>query len=538
MMRQPLTAVSDLALPKLGETQEAGTYFEPGSDHNDQTDKQPLAAAGTAVGQQGAAARARRQARDPQQVEAAKIDLLDAIEQAEAEAQRAEVPLWGDRCPTFTYLAGAAGSGKTFATKAWAEKEKGLQLCATTGIAAINLGGETINSILGYFDTASLQESYVNGFLTAKLGRLWRAGVQRIILDEVSMLAGDQLDYLARAIDEVNGMGYVLSKSEDDDESGPVGMGLTLVGDFAQLPPVKATFAFQSVEWEKFHGQTITLTEIRRQADPGFIAALRAARIGDGRGALDYFLSGGRRLEQETDDTFEGPTLLAKNDAVDRYNWLRLSKLTGKDVLFPSTRWGKQRSEWGNPDKSPHTWGIPLRLSLKVGALVMVLANRRTPGLQIGEQYYRGELIYVNGDLGELVDANVEDHVAQVRLQRTGKVEEVEYVQRLVRIPCDSARRKELREQGKMELIDGKWEIAGEINYMPLRVAYASTVHKSQGLSLDRVQVNIRDGFFKTPGMLYVALSRARTAEGLRLVGSSASFIERCATDPRLKAFL
>ncbi|HYW87494.1 MAG TPA: AAA family ATPase, partial [Chloroflexota bacterium] len=117
------------------------------------------------------------------------------------------VTLWAAPVPSFTYLAGAAGSGKTFATKEWAARDPGLILCATTGIAAINLGGETINSVLGYFDTQSLQEQFITGFLTARLGKLWKAGVRRIVLDEVSMLAGDQLTYLVRAVEEVNGRG-------------------------------------------------------------------------------------------------------------------------------------------------------------------------------------------------------------------------------------------------------------------------------------------------------------------------------------------
>jgi ATP-dependent exoDNAse (exonuclease V) alpha subunit len=127
-----------------------------------------------------------------------------------------------------------------------------------------------------------------------------------------------------------------------------------------------------------------------------------------------------------------------------------------------------------------------------------------------------------------------------VRLQRTGEVVEVTYVRREVQIPIDSARRKELRDAGKAHCIteNGKFEITGWIEYLPLKVAYGSTVHKSQGLSLDAVQVNIRDNFFKSPGMLYVALSRCRTSEGLRLVGSEAALVERCAADPRLKAFL
>jgi ATP-dependent DNA helicase PIF1 len=308
-------------------------------------------------------------------------------------------------------------------------------------------------------------------------------------------------------------------------------MGLTLVGDFAQLPPVKAPFAFESTEWGRFEEPncTIRLTEIRRQADPAFIEALRAARVGHGRAALDYFAAG---LQSETDDRFEGPTLLAKNDAVDRYNWLRLNRLPGADVHFTNSREGKQRAEWGNPDKSPNTWGIPPRLHLKIGALIMILANKR---LALSTRFE-----YVNGDLGELIEADEEHLIAYVRLQRTDEEVAVQYVRREVLLPMDSARRKELIAKGEAEKIaeGGKWEIAGWVSYMPVRVAYASTVHKSQGLSLDRVQVNIRDGFFKSPGMLYVALSRARTAAGLRLVGSEAAFVERCTTDPRLAAWL
>ena len=158
----------------------------------------------------------------------------------------------------------------------------------------------------------------------------------------------------------------------------------------------------------------------------------------------------------------------------------------------------------------------------------MVLANRRE----------ERRLLYVNGDLGTLDGISEDGSAAWVRLQRTGEDVAVEWVTRQVKVPIDATRRAELRREGKTERIDGKWEIVGEITYMPLRVAYASTVHKSQGLSLDRVQVNIRDAFFKSPGMLYVALSRARTAEGLRLVGSPQAIIDRCSTDGRLRGWL
>lgn len=453
----------------------------------------------------------------------------------EPERDPADKTLWTPPVPTFTYLAGAAGCGKTFAVKEWAEREKGLLLVATTGIAAINLGGTTINSLLGYFDTASLQEIYTNGFLTAKLGKLWKAGGRRILLDECSMLDGDQLTYLVKAIEEVNGRGYVLEKTDPDADlssDGSGGLGLTVVGDFCQLPPVKAPFAFDSTEWDRFTDHTITLTEIRRQAEPGFIQALRQCRRGEGHLALEVF---GPTLQRVTDDQFDGPTLLAKNEAVDRYNWIRMNRLQGpehKEILFTNERWGKQRSEWGSTTKPPHTWGIPPRLQLKVGCLVMILANERLIDSR--------DFLYVNGDLGTVVDGSPDGHTCEVKLHRTGEVVDVHYVRREVLTPMDSARRKQLRAEKKDDLIseNGRYEIEGWVDYLPLRVAYASTVHKSQGLSLDQVQVNLADPFFKTPGMVYVALSRARTAAGLRLVGTAAAFVERCVTDPRLNRWL
>jgi ATP-dependent DNA helicase PIF1 len=423
--------------------------------------------------------------------------------------------LWAPPVPTFTYLAGAAGSGKTFATRAW--EEPGLLLCATTGIAAINVGGETINSILGYFDTPAMTESYLRGSLTERLARLWQAGVRRLVLDEVSMLDAEQLTCLVKAIDELSGKGYSLTRKEYD--GPPPDMGLTLVGDFLQLPPVKAKFAFTSPEWPRFAEATITLTEIRRQDDPEFIEMLRHARVGRGKKVAEYFAAHGG-IAVETDEHFAGSTILATNEHVDRYNGQRMAALTGKTVSFTSGRWGELRREWKQQ--------IPEVLTLKIGALVMILSNYRDP-----EGH---ELVYVNGDLGEVVDAT--DRSCWVQLQRTGEIVEVVPVTREVKQPIDGARKKALHEQKREDRLDGEYEITGGITYLPLRVAYASTCHKSQGLSLDAVQVNFRDPFFGKTGMLYVALSRARTAAGLRLVGSPKVLVERCVCDPQLKEWL
>ena len=257
---------------------------------------------------------------------------------------------WAAPVPTFTLLCGAAGSGKTFLTRAWAEEEPGIVLAATTGIAAINLGGETINSVLGYFDTPSLQRSYSNGALTDRLARLWRCGVKRLIIDEVSMLGADQLSLLVRGIEDVN-----LSaprKQSDLDQYGQPNLGLTLVGDFCQLPPVKELFAFEAKEWASFQPHVVTLTEIRRQADADFIQMLREARCGNGRVVAEYCLARGL-VQHESDDAFAGSTILATNAAVEHYNQRRLHQLDTEVVTFSSSRWGKQRTEWGDPVKPP-----------------------------------------------------------------------------------------------------------------------------------------------------------------------------------------
>lgn len=455
----------------------------------------------------------------------------DSLDDLPLESQELAANPWAPHTPTFSYLSGPAGSGKTFLTKAWMDEEPGLLLCASTGIAAVNLGGcATINATLGYFDTKSLQDSFIDGRLTARLGRLWKSGVRRIILDEISMTPADQITYLVRAVEELNGRGYVLDKHTDDT---PADMGFTCVGDFLQLGPVKDAYAFESPEWERFAEHTHKLTQIRRQANPDFIEALRAAREGNGKRALEYFHT---YLHDDTDDHFEGPTILAKNEAVDRYNQIRYDRIQTQSVLYPSARWGKQRSEWGNPEKPSHTWGVPDRLALKVGALVMILSNVWSEGSPTLRR-----AIYVNGDLGEITETpDPSEKFVKVRLQRTGQEVSVGYVHRDVLIPCDSARRKELRDQGLQDRIGegGKWEIIGAIDYLPVRLAYACTVHKSQGLSLACVQVNIRDPFFKQPGLLYVALSRSRTPDGLHLVGSAAAFVERCVIDKRVTPWL
>lgn len=424
------------------------------------------------------------------------------METEEAEEKR-EVEVVQETIPRTEFITGEAGTGKTWLVRERAKRLVGHELCATTGIAAVNLGEgiTTLNSLLGYFDTASLRDAWTQGWLETKIMKLYAgAGLRQLVVDEVSMMDADQLFILTQALDAVN---------ERLEAQGDEGMGMTLVADYCQLPPVKAKFAFQSDVWPRYAANITRLTEIRRQTDRDFMLALQAARRGDGKAAVEFFATS-PGLHTSTDYDYDGVTILSKNEEVDKFNILRMAKLVGERVEFGSHREGKLRSEWKL---------IPEKLELKIGALVMILANKRVEGED-------GRLLFANGDLGVLEE--VEGSRAWVTLKRNGQGVPVEYIQRLNKIPLEPGRRKELKEKGEEGRIDGKMEVVGSVTYMPLRVAYASTVYKAQGLSMDRVQIDFRNSFFGSPGMLYVALSRGRTAEGLRLVGSESSFVGRC----------
>jgi len=421
-----------------------------------------------------------------------------------------------DGGPVFEFICGPAGTGKTFQAQRRAEADPNCILCATTGIAAVNLGaGTTINALLGYFDTESLMASYEEGYLLTRLGKLYRMGVRRILLDEVSMMDGKQLTILTRSLDEMNA-----TRSE-----GP--MGLTLIGDFAQLPPVKAPFAFESDEWDRYAEHTTTLTKIWRQEDVEFIEALQQVRSGQGLKALEYFEP---HLRDTTMPHFDGAMVVAKNVTVDRHNRLRLDELDGTVQHFKSTRSGKLRGDWKN---------IPDDLHLKDGALVMLLANAKEDPMDPDCLEFR----YVNGDLATILECDPINEIVTVDLKRGGTVE-VPYIVRHNLIPLVPGRIKELKEAGQEHNIwrdrqgKAKYEIVGWVSYLPCRLAWATTVHKSQGLSFDSVQVAMKDPFYMQPSMLYVALSRARTREGLRLVGTAQQFAARCQVNTKVRAWL
>ncbi len=280
---------------------------------------------------------------------------------------------------TYEFIGGTAGTGKSFAAIQRATAYDDAILCATTGIAAVNLGGCTINSLLMYHDTQDLRVAY-------EVGRL---GV---------------------------------------------------------------SFVFERPSWARFAANTTILTEPHRQTDRVFLRALQAVRSGNRDEAMAYF---GPRIVQGEEQHYDGSTILATNAEVDRYNKLRLLSLQTPEETFRAVRLGKQSTEWVKH--------IPDVLTLKPGALVMILANRR---VSMADGGIDAPMIYANGDLGHYV-RKIDERAAVVRLVRTGQEETVLGVLR-----------EKSKATGRLGRKVPRSEVEGSIAYMPLRVAYATTCHK------------------------------------------------------------
>lgn len=137
------------------------------------------------------------------------------------------------------FITGAAGTGKTYLVRERiaANPSEGV-LSATTGIAAVNLNTVTINSLLRYFDTDSLTNAFISGRLTRRLAQLAKS-VSNLYVDEVSMMAAEQLDIIYQATQAAN-------RQKGVQKVNPEGLGIVLTGDFAQLPPIKARWAFEA----------------------------------------------------------------------------------------------------------------------------------------------------------------------------------------------------------------------------------------------------------------------------------------------------
>lgn len=372
------------------------------------------------------------------------------------------------------FVTGPAGSGKTHLVNTYIkylrDHDIDMGITASTGIAATHMGGMTIHSWAGIGISATLTQGdlenmFEKTYLTKRFSK-----VKVLIIDEVSMLHHFRFDLVNKVLQNMKGNAKPFG-----------GVQLVLCGDFFQLPPVsrqgepETHFIYNSESWKEARFTICYLSEQFRQKDDTVLSILNEIRRGDvSEGSRDLLQS---RFNTRTTD-FEPTRLFTHNADVDTLNNDELEKLrSDEETDYYMDTHGREPLV----ATLKKTCLAPEVLRLKVGARVMCVKNNFEEG-------------YVNGTLGVVISCK--ENQNPVIRTATGKVIELE------------------RASWKIEE-DGR--VKAEISQYPLRLAWAITVHKSQGMSLDAVEVDLSKSF--EPGMGYVALSRVRTLEGLTILG-------------------
>lgn len=403
------------------------------------------------------------------------IELTDEFKHALDLLNRpaAEVPL--------IFITGKAGTGKTTLLKYFAQNTpKNAIVLATTGIAAVNVHGQTVHSFFrlkpgNLLDTTNLK----------KLPRRMVENLETIIIDEASMLRADLLD----------AMDYILRISTKQ-ETPFGGKQIVLFGDLFQLPPVEeapsgglfdlfharyqSPYFFDSQVVQQTKIETFELNRIfRQQDDRSFAILLNKIRENTvTQPALDAWLN--KRLAEREPADNENTIILAPTNATAAgRNHLHLARLPGEEFVYEAI-----------VDENFKKKNVPAEttLRLKEGAKIMMLTNHR-------------DGFWVNGDIGT-VHALGPDFI---KVEIKGNIYEVEpYVWEDIRYEFNPLNQK----------LEPK--VNGFFKQYPLKLAWAITIHKSQGLTFDHIYLDIGNGAF-APGQTYVALSRCRSLQGVQL---------------------
>lgn len=385
------------------------------------------------------------------------------------QAQALKIMLEGNS----VFLTGAPGAGKTYVLNEFIRRAtragKNVAVTASTGIAATHIGGTTIHSWSGLGIKDMLTEWDLERLKTSdRLIKRYNAA-DVLVVDEVSMLHGHRLDM-------VNQVAKLLRKS--DKPFG--GLQVILVGDLFQLPPISrgselVDFAHLSAAWQDLQPKVCYLTEQHRvgQGDE-LLGLLDAMRRGDVNELHEVALQERLGLQRPADLVVT--RLYSHNMDVDTINLRHLNDITEAGKVYEMVSKGQA----AKIEQLVKSVLAPAKLELKIGAEVMFVANNFANG-------------YVNGTRGKVID--FVDNLPLVQLANGREI--------------------------KVELHSWKLEEDGrtraEVSQLPLRLAWAITIHKSQGMSLDAAEIDLSRSF--TPGMGYVALSRVRSMEGVYLGG-------------------
>jgi len=379
------------------------------------------------------------------------------------------------------FLTGRAGTGKSTLLQLFrCTTRKKTVLLAPTGIAALNVQGQTIHSFFG-FPPRLIQAKDITKQLTKK----WFKRIEVIVIDEISMVRADLLDAIDRSLrlNRENPMPFG-------------GVQMVFIGDLFQLPPVIASeeekrlfevafetpYFFSANVLRDFEYEKMELRKVYRQEQRHFLRLLEAVR----HNSVDW--EDLEDLNQRYLPAFEAEqtciTLSPRNAKVDRINLRELANLDTPIQSFLA----KIQGEF-----DPRQYPTELELKLKVGAQVMFIKND-------------AEGNYVNGTIGHVTSFEIEG--IKVFTNENGKEREIT----VTPVKWEIIRYR----PGKEDPTEIEAEVIGIFEQFPLRLAWAVTIHKSQGKTFDNVIIDMDTGAFEF-GQTYVALSRCRTLEGIVL---------------------
>jgi len=389
------------------------------------------------------------------------------------------------------FITGNAGTGKSTLLKHFRETtKKKVVVLAPTGVSALNVNGQTIHSFFGFPPSITPEKVHLEKGSQTLLKILTHLDV--MVIDEVSMVRADLMD----CIDEA--LRHFLKTSEPFG-----GVQMVFIGDLHQLPPVvvgpeeqerfKTEYAspyfFDAKVFQNTHFDFLTLEKIYRQKDRTFINLLNKVRnntvsTGD-LNSLNSRVLADPAAFHSTDHSYI--TLTSTNKAADEINALRLARLSAWQQVY-AAEWTGEFETRNHPTLA--------NLELKEGAQVMMLNNDM-------------EGRWVNGSIGKIVktefDLGAGEDVLHILLEGETEPVMVEpYTWELHKYHWDS-------EKNELEM-----DTTGTFRQYPLKLAWAITIHKSQGKTFDKVVVDIGNGAF-AHGQVYVALSRCRSMEGLIL---------------------
>jgi len=367
------------------------------------------------------------------------------------------------------FLTGGAGSGKSYLIRHFMQEldPKQTPILASTGAAAVLLGGRTFHSFFGLgIMEGGVDATYERGAKDHRLlNRLKK--VEGVIIDEISMIPGSALK-----------VAEALSQKARDSKLPWGGMRVISVGDFAQLPPVTRTgtrdWAFLNEVWQRSGFQICQLSHNQRVQDNEFLDVLADVRYGKVTQRVFDFLS---EHVHPHDEEAAGTRLFGRRDMSENFNQKKLSEIRETEVTIDAIYIGSEKHIETLIKVAP----VPQKLTLKIGCKVIFLQNDP-------------QKRWINGTRGTVTKIEVDKITVKKEPGREVSVD-----------------------KSSFSMLDAEGNVTATAIQFPLALAYATTIHKSQGATLDELWCDLRSLW--EPGQAYVALSRLRTSAGLKLVG-------------------